>query len=95
VGFFCGDIRTKVETEIKKALDRHHFEPNNASKNHLRNANKSAMMVANRVLECREEVLGFFKQQLMKVKREERIAQEERELQEERNNLNVNSQGIT
>mmetsp|Transcript_12804 Transcript_12804/g.20886 ORF Transcript_12804/g.20886 Transcript_12804/m.20886 type:complete len:668 (+) Transcript_12804:129-2132(+) len=95
VGFYCEDIRTKVEADIRKSLDRHHFDPDNTTKQHMRNTNKSAMTVANRVLDCREEVIGFFKQQLMKVKREERIAQEEKELMAERNTLKVNSEAHT
>lgn len=51
------------------------------------------MTVANRVLDCREEVLGFFRQQLLKLKREERIAQEQREMMERRSIMQENSQG--
>ena len=69
-----------MDSEIRRNLERHNFDPNNSTKKHIRNANKSAMTVANRVLDCREEVLGFFKQQILKVKREERLAQEEREM---------------
>ena len=59
----------------------------------MRNTNKSAMTVANRVLDSRDEVLGFFKQQLMRLKREERIAQEERDLLEQRNVFQETSEG--
>jgi hypothetical protein len=84
-----------MDTDLKKHLDRHNFDPDNACKKHLRNTNKSAMTVANRVLDCREEVLGFFKQQVLKEKRDERLAQEDRELKAEKNILQENSQGMT
>ena len=83
-----------MDTDVKKHLDHQNFNPENACKKHLRNTNKSAMTVANRVLDCREEVLGFFKQQVLKVKRDERIAQEERDLMAEKNILQENSQGM-
>jgi hypothetical protein len=87
-------MRAKMDNDIKKHLDRQNFDPNNASKKHLRNTNKSAMTVANRVLDCREEVLGFFKQQILKVKREDRLAQEERDILAERKISKENSQGM-
>lgn len=94
VGFYCKDMRAKMDADIKKHLDRQNFDPNNGPKKHLRNTNKSAMIVANRVLDCREEVLGFFKQQVLKVKREERLAQEEHDmLAEKLKTSKENSQG--
>lgn len=95
VGYFCRDARTKVSADIKKKLDRAHFDPTSASKTHGQNLNKTTMTIANRVLDCREEVLGFFRTQILKMKREERISQEQKALSEERNLSKEDSEAAT
>ena len=75
--FYCQDLKTKLSHDLKKALNSSiTYELIKNNKQHKKYLNDSISLVADRVLDSRQELQGYFKNQIMKLQREQRIMEE-------------------
>lgn len=79
--FYCQDIRTKFTHDLKKAqLSKAQNRSSVGTRVHIKNLSDAISLIADRVLDSREELKGYFKNQMQKMKREQRLMQEAEDL---------------
>jgi hypothetical protein len=85
---FCEEIKTELVVDVKQSLNiaKYSNEKSQDSKNHYKHLNNTISMVAERILISRDELKGFFKNQIQKMQRELRIIEEADKLRKKREN---------
>lgn len=75
---YCKQVKAAVGRTIKKSMSAQDSVELSATTTHkhLKNLNHSISYIADRVMVARDEVTGFFKNQIQKMKREHRLAVE-------------------
>jgi hypothetical protein len=75
--FYCQDLKTKLSHDLKKSLHSNiNYETIKRTQQHHKHLNESISLIADRVLDSRQELKGYFKNQIMKLQREQRILEE-------------------
>jgi hypothetical protein len=82
--FYCQDIRAKLTHDLKKAQLQPHNKSSTNSRQHVKNLSDAIAIIADRVLESRDELRGYFRNQMQKLKREQRLVQEAEDLHRQR-----------
>lgn len=75
--FYCQDLKTKLTHDLKKSLhSKSNYENIKSTKLYHKYLNETISLLADRVLDSRQELKGYFKNQVMKLQREQRIMEE-------------------
>lgn len=75
--FYCQDLKTKLTHDLKKSLhSTSNYENIKSNKLYYKHLNETISLVADRVLDSRQELRGYFKNQIMKLQRDQRIMEE-------------------
>ena len=78
-------MRSKLTHEMKKAQSSRHDRRSSAgTRLHVKNLSDAISIVADRVLDSREELRGYFRNQMLKLQREHRLVQEAEDLHRQR-----------
>jgi hypothetical protein len=81
-------MKTKLSHDLKKALNGQ-----SKSRKQSKNLSDSISLIADRVLDSREELKGFFRSQIAKLQREQRLMEEAEELNKQKERILAEANG--
>jgi hypothetical protein len=89
--FYCENIKINLMDTIKTSLHNSgkNESPPDDIKSHIKNVDNTIAMVAERILVSRDELKGFFKNQIQKMHRELRIMEEAEKLRKKKEKDNT------